>query len=135
MEYGIHPLTTNGYNIILSVFLVIVSYNCSSDYILNRIGKSVIVKFFSDITLEIYCATGIGFYIFMNIVAKMGLKLSNLENIFLSSVIIILAACILKLYSNRMKIVINMIGIKVFFTVWLVVFIIVITIKSIISIQ
>ena len=134
MIKNIHPLLINGYNIILSIILLVTGYELDNDFILNKIGKSRFIKFFSDISLEIYCATGIGFFLFMNIVSRFNLSLNNIENILLSAIIIILVACLLKLYTEKTKNIINIIGIKKFFIISFLLFSSLIIIKYIVKI-
>lgn len=129
---NLNPMLANAYNTILCMLLLISGCEAYASPVLNKIGKSAIVKYFSDISLEIYCSTGIGFYLFISFITKLKLELSNIQNIFISSLFIIFVASILKLYTKKMKFLINNIGIKIYFLLVIILFVILMVIKGIV---
>lgn len=130
----LHPTLLNGYNILLCMLLLIVGWNSQDNSILDRIGNNVVIRFFSNISMEIYCGTGIGFLLFCKISEVLHLELSNKGNIIVSSLLIVLVALFLKCYETIAKKIANNIGIKKYVLIVFLIFCVVIIGKVIFGI-
>ena len=132
INLGYHATLLNAYNLVAIIILLIVGYRTPENSIIDRVGRSRGVTFFSNISLEIYCGTGIGFLLFLKLVGLATLKLDNKGNILLASSVITMVACILKIYEKYTTVLIKKVGLNKYIACVAIAFCILIMLKCII---